>query len=291
MRSCPANLRVNRTQRARPRCFFGVHPALQGQNHNVPTVPSWLESKRNVYSAFLLIFFPIVMSIQLFGKTLHIYMFTKYFRTLYLFGCYPPDSCGRHAIIMALSTSFARLRTRGLSKVTLARACGASESQNQHWGSRSLTYVSRFLLCLGGSGDHVVTSASFHARERDLCRAPGCHICHTSHSSLGYILPFLPSLPANDPSHQKTHRNLLWTNTILTHPLCSLESIGAVSPLLICLIPSHSACPLCSLDISYAIYLSFGLCPLSPWVSTLQYTPSTTQPKVNQMFFILEGIS
>lgn len=180
------------------------------------------------------------MSIQLFGKTLHISMVTKYFRTLYLFGCYPPDSCGRHAIIMALSASFSRSRTRGLSKVTLARACGAV-SHRTGTGDPGASCMFHVSFCIwGGSGDHMVTSASFHARERDLCQAPCCDICHTSHLSLGYILPSLPSLPANDPSHQKAHRTLLWTNTFLSHSLCSLESIGAVSTLLICLIPSHS---------------------------------------------------
>lgn len=59
------------------------------------------------------------MSIRLVGETFHIYMLTKYFHTFYLFGCYSPDGCRVHAIILVLSALFFRLTTQGLSKVTL----------------------------------------------------------------------------------------------------------------------------------------------------------------------------
>lgn len=70
---------------------------------------------------------------------------------------------------------------------------------------------------------------------------PSTVLSRLSHFTLEYIFLSLHLLPAKDQSYQNAHQIFLLTSIILIHThFAPLESIGAVFPLLICLLSSHS---------------------------------------------------
>lgn len=92
--------------------------------------------------------FSIVSTIQLFGKTLLTYVFTKYFHTLDLFERYPPGGCGRDAPVTVPSALLFLLRVRRLSEVTLAIKPAELASHRTSAGSPGPRVLFRaFLYC------------------------------------------------------------------------------------------------------------------------------------------------
>lgn len=126
-----------------PGDFPGADRDLQGQNLPILTGGFLIFIKAGCLFC-LLTEFSMVTSIQLFGKTLDMCMFTRYFHTLDLSERYPPGGCRGDALRAAPSALLFHVRTRAWRGDTRGRdgACRAGDSQNQRQVPGGLVFFS-----------------------------------------------------------------------------------------------------------------------------------------------------
>lgn len=220
-------------------------------------------------------------------------MFAKYFHTLYLLGCYPPDGCGG-VIVLSLAL-FLHLRTLGLGEVT--PLLDPTELVSHRTGA-------------GNPGD----SCSFHGSSciwgvvwprDDFCFLPcwgrahvpstvlSLHTCHWSMFSL--ISPLRCRQWSGSPECS--------LETFFCQYLLNLQSSsfptdhwGSSSASDFLAVFSPPVSPFFFLGILHTTQLTVGLCPIlrchKPSDTLTHSTKEkagrgATLPKVNQMFFML----